>query len=360
MTAIILLNWNGYKDTIECLASLFACAKQDFVWVVVDNGSENESVQEITDYLNRSGKDFSVVKEGERPAFSLQAGQGVVYCLNENYGFAQGNNRGIALVEQLAENKDSQKPAHYLLLNNDTLVEPDFLEKLETFAEKNPQYVALTPQIRYAEPRSRVWNCGGKMIFGLRKYHYGDQNFSAIKQKEYIKISLLTGCALFAKRELLGNPDARLHKKSKKYAQTPPSPTEKTDLLTNRFFFGEEDFDFSLRMQEDGKKMACVLDSVIYHKEGGARARFLSAGYLYMGHFNRFIDVRQHWGSVKFFVWKQLYLPYIAFFLFSKNKMNLKEIVRYQRKLRKESLIFEGVDKELFQKWIYEKNGTAL
>ena len=168
MTAIIILNWNGYKDTIECLASLFACVRQDFVWAVVDNGSENESVREITSFLNDKGKDFSVVKQGEAPSSPLKAGQGIVYCLKENYGFAKGNNLGIALVEQLAANAGSSKPSHYLLLNNDTLVEPDFLEKLETFAHEHPQYVALTPQIRYADPRNRIWNCGGKMFFGLR------------------------------------------------------------------------------------------------------------------------------------------------------------------------------------------------
>lgn len=291
MTAIILLNWNGYKDTVECLASLFACVKQDFIWVVVDNGSENESVQEITSFLNDSGKDFSVVKQGETPSSPLRAGQGIVYCLKENYGFAKGNNLGIALVEQLAANEGSSKPSHYLLLNNDTLVEPDFLEKLETFVREHPQYVALTPQIRYAEPRNRVWNCGGRLFFGLRKYYYLDQDYTTIKQKEYIKINLITGCALFAKRELLGSEG----------------------LLTNRFFFGEEDFDFSLRMQEQGKKMACVLDSVIYHKLGASRDVKKKIKFTYLHYLSRFIDVRQHWNNpLKYAVWKTLYFPYIV------------------------------------------------
>ena len=291
MTAIILLNWNGYKDTVECLASLFACVKQDFIWVVVDNGSENESVKEITSFLNDRGKDFSVVKQGETPSSPLKAGQGIVYCLKENYGFAKGNNLGIALVEQLAANEGSSKPSHYLLLNNDTLVEPDFLEKLETFVREHPQYVALTPQIRYAEPRNKIWNCGGRLFFGLRKYYYLDQDFTTIKQKEYIKINLITGCALFAKRELLGSEG----------------------LLTNRFFFGEEDFDFSLRMQEQGKKMACVLDSVIYHKLGASRDVKKKIKFTYLHYLSRFIDVRQHWNNpLKYAVWKTLYFPYIV------------------------------------------------
>ncbi|MDE5543908.1 MAG: glycosyltransferase family 2 protein, partial [Bacteroidales bacterium] len=263
MTAIILLNWNGYKDTIECLASLFACVRQDFVWAVVDNGSENESVREITAFLNDKGKDFSVVKQGEAPSSPLKAGQGIVYCLKENYGFAKGNNLGIALVEQLTQ--AGEKPSHYLLLNNDTLVESDFLEKLETFAYEHPKYVALTPQIRYAEPRNRIWNCGGKMFFGLRKYLYGEKQVEELEKscharRGFIDINLITGCALFAKRELLRSEG----------------------LLTNRFFFGEEDFDFSLRMQEEGKKMACVLNSVIYHKLGTTHKNFISKKKIYL------------------------------------------------------------------------------
>ncbi len=349
MTAIILLNWNGFKDTIECLASLFACVRQDFVWVVVDNGSENESAREITAFLNDSGKDFSVVKQGEAPSSPLKAGQGIIYCLKENYGFAKGNNLGIALVEQLAANEGSSKPSHYLLLNNDTLVESDFLEKLETFAEKNPQYVALTPQIRCTGNRNLIRNCGGKLVFGLRIYNYRNKPYSTIKEKHFMPISLLTGCALFADRALLGNPDAWLQKKSKCYAARLHSDTETTDLLSNRFFFGEEDFDFSLRMREEGKKMACVLNSIIYHKDGASRKNRIPTG-MYIHHLNRFVDVRQHWNPFKFFVWKLIYMPYIAFALFFRDKVAFKKILRYQKNLWKESLEIDGMDRELFIK----------
>ncbi|MDE6493663.1 MAG: glycosyltransferase family 2 protein [Bacteroidales bacterium] len=355
MTAIILLNWNGFQDTIECLESLFACTKQDFVWAVVDNGSENESVQAITDYLNRRGKDFSVVKEGENPSFSLKAGQGVVYALGENYGFAKGNNMGIALVERLSDNDGADKPAHYLLLNNDTLVEPDFLEKLETFSLKNPQYVALTPQIRRAGNKNIIWNCGGKLVFGLRIYRYENKPYSAIKEKHCMPISLITGCALFVKRELIGFPDAWLQKKSKRYAARPHSQTEATDVLSNRFFFGEEDFDFSLRLQDKKQKMACVLDSVIYHKAGESRKQFLPAGHLYMHHLNRFVDVRQHWHPFKFFIWKLIYMPYISLALLLRDKVSIREIFRYQKNLWKESAELDGMDKALFLRWIFSK-----
>lgn len=219
MTAIIVLNWNGFQDTIGCLETLFACTRQDFVWVVVDNGSTNDSVREITGYLQRQGRDFTLVNEGEKPSFALKAGAGLVYALKDNYGFAKGNNLGIALVESLTE--EGGKPSHYLLLNNDTLVEPDFLARLEDFAATHPQYVALTPQIRYAGNKNLVWNCGGRFPFGLRIYYYENKHFSNIREKHFMPISLITGCALLADRKLIGYPDAWLRKNRN---ATPPVP----------------------------------------------------------------------------------------------------------------------------------------
>ncbi|MDE5761924.1 MAG: hypothetical protein K2H68_00210, partial [Bacteroidales bacterium] len=132
-------------------------------------------------------------------------------------------------------------------------------------------------------------------------------------------------------------------------AQTPLSPTEKTDLLTNRFFFGEEDFDFSLRMQEEGKKMACVLNSVIYHKVGVARKKVDPEKQIYTYYLNRFIDVRQHYSKTMFFFWKALYFPYIRA-LMIRNGITKKETASLLRRLRKESLQKEAVSKEDFLK----------
>lgn len=311
MTAIIILNWNGYRDTCACLSSLFACREQDFFWMVVDNGSSDHSVTEIARFLKREDRPFVEVKEGAVPPDNVSSGYGILYSLKENYGFAKGNNMGIALMENITDN--AHKPSHYLLLNNDTLVEPDFLARLEDFAQKHPQYVALTPQIRYTEPKERVWNCGGKMFFGLPQYLYTDKPYTKIRHQGHIDINLITGCALFVKRELLGKPEERLRQKSERFAQKPLSPTYSTDLLTERFFFGEEDVDFSLRMREEDKQMACVLDSLVYHDCSASQKDFAASRKMCVHYMNRFIDIRQHWNNgFKYLVFKLLYTPYIV------------------------------------------------
>lgn len=310
MTAIIILNWNGYRDTCACLSSLFACRRQDFVWMVVDNGSSDNSVTEISRFLNHENRPFVEVKEGAVPTDNVSPGCGILYSLKENYGFAKGNNLGIALMERITD--EVNKPSHYLLLNNDTLVEPYFLAKLEDFAKQHPQYVALTPQIRYAEPRDVVWNCGGNVVFGFRIHYYEDKPCSQIRKKDWIDIRLITGCALFVKRELLGKSEERLRKKSEHFAQRPLSPTYNTNLLSERFFFGEEDFDFSLRMREENKKMACVLDSLVYHNCSASQKNVAVSSKMYVYYLNRFVDVRQHWNNkFKYLAFKVVYTPYM-------------------------------------------------
>ena len=264
---IIILNWNGADDTLACLNSLLAL-KGSFHALVVDNGSSDDSVERIGQWIG--------VHNGEISCEILP--------LDKNYGFAIGNNKGIAYARKY-------NPDYYLLLNNDTEVTPDFLTKLVTFSQCNPDYRVLTPKIHFFYDKEKIWNCGGKLSLGFRKYYYAGQTDADIKEKEYIPIGFVTGCALFFSPELL-DADGR--------------------LLTERFFFGEEDFEFSMRMQAEGVKMACVLDSVIYHKVGAATNKNMLPGKTYIYYLNRFINVRQHYGKLFFSVWSSLYRPYIV------------------------------------------------
>ena len=319
MTAVIILNWNGYQDTIACLESLMAVDRQDFLWMVVDNGSTDDSIEQIQAFLENRQIPFVFYKEGDDLTSALQARRGVVYALKENYGFAKGNNLGIELVERSVKafGPESFFPEYYLLLNNDTEVEPDFLSKLEDFARNHPEYVALTPQIRYMEPNNLVWNCGGRLVFGLRIYNYDRKPCATIKEKGYIPISLITGCALFARRELLGNPDEGL----RGYVCPDPAALQRPRLLTERFFFGEEDFDF---VSASWSLWLClpVCASV--------------------------------WNPVKFRLWRQVYMPYIAYALHGYG-VSWKEIRQYLKRLWKESTMMDGMDRACFLKWIGEK-----
>ena len=263
MTAIIILNWNGADDTLACLKSL-ADADGDFVVYVVDNGSADDSVSRIQSWIDEHGEvDVRLV------------------ALDRNYGFAMGNNKGLEIAARMS-------PDSYLLLNNDTEVLPDFLVRLQEFSARHPRYRVLTPKINYYYDKHKIWNCGGRLFFGFRKYFYAGCHDSAVKEREYIDISVVTGCALFFSPELLD---------------------EHGHLLTERFFFGEEDFEFSMRMHKSNVHMVCVLDSLIYHKVGASGNRMNRPGKLYLHYLNRFIDVRLHKSVLFYTFWKILNIP---------------------------------------------------
>src|SRR3989344_9330156 len=101
--SIIILNWNGWKDTIECLESLYKITYPNYEVIVVDNGSKDDSVKQIR----------KVIKKNTRLILN-----------KDNSGFAEGNN--VAMRQVLKEKKSK----YVLLLNNDTVVDKNFLEPL--------------------------------------------------------------------------------------------------------------------------------------------------------------------------------------------------------------------------------------
>ncbi len=108
MTAIIVLNWNGYQDTIDCLKSIYHIPS-DFFVVVADNGSTDDSIPQIESFLHTSGIAYSIAQRGDclketpisRSCFLLRNGQ--------NLGFARGNNAALRFCGQyLPEHQQSR------------------------------------------------------------------------------------------------------------------------------------------------------------------------------------------------------------------------------------------------------------
>ncbi len=320
MTGIIILNWNGWQDTLDCVKSLMETNGEEFFLIIVDNGSSNDSIIQLRRLLGEVS-DFKVYYmesiSANAPS-SISNKEIILLNAEYNYGFAKGNNIGLKIAKQYS-------PQYFMLLNNDTLVEPDFLRILVEFIETNSEYSALTPRIAYYSDPKLIWNCGGILKWGFRKYYYGNRPISEIKEKSHIDIEYITGCALFFKSDLI---------KSK-------------NLLTERFFHGEEDIEFSYRMKKSGKKIACVLSSHILHKVGVSLGNKCSIGKIYVHYLNRFIDMRLLMTSLNYSLWKYVYFPYIAYLLHRLN-FSWREICTFIKKLNYESRILDGVSKEKF------------
>ena len=142
---IIVLNWNGKDDTVECLRSLGKIDYPNKQISVVDNASTDDSVE----LIKREFPDVSIIEN------------------ESNLMYAGGNNVGIR--------KALDKKAEYILIiNNDTAVHKDFLKHLMDSALSAGGVGIASPKICYYENAGTIWYAGGFVnFFSGNIYHRG-------------------------------------------------------------------------------------------------------------------------------------------------------------------------------------------
>ena len=214
---IILLNWNGKKDTLECLQSLTKVDYSPFSTIVVDKGSTDDSIVAI------------------RSAFP----QIPVLETGENLGFAGGNNIGIQWA--------LSKPFEWiLLLNNDTIVDPAFLKAYMETAKKIPQAKILGAKIlRYSDPE-RIDHLGGRWNLREAKFESLASGLLDTPIIEYRaeKVDYVCGASLL------------MHK----------SVPNTIGLLETRFFLFWEETDFCFRANRVGLEVWTAPEAKVWHK----------------------------------------------------------------------------------------------
>jgi len=268
---IIILNWNGWRDTFECLKSLSDLAYGNFEIILIDNASKEKT--------RFSRETFPKLKTTQ--------------VFNEyNLGFAGGNNQGI----KMALEGDAD---YVLLLNNDTTVEPDFLSVLVAEAEKNNEAGILGPKILFYDEKRLIWSAGGKItgnftrgeLIGYRQNDSGQYNQT--KEVDYI-----SGTCLLVKKEVI----------------------KKIGLISEDYFLYYEDNDWCQRVRQAGYKCLLVPEAKIYHKASKSTQEF-SYPYIYY-HSRNGLILASRFGS------KTLtYL--ISFWIFAKQVIKL--LVGYKR-----------------------------
>jgi GT2 family glycosyltransferase len=327
---VIVLNWNGAEDTLRCLESLRAQSLRPLRLVVVDNGSQDDSLARIAAWsteqvtYERTEAEAGGREADERRLAQASELQLVVVEARENLGFAAGCNVGIRYA--LKAN------AHYvLLLNNDAVVEPDAIARMLGFLSDHPDYAAVTGQIRYAN-RPVIWNCGGDLTwFGSRRYLYGEQPVDHAPQHGWRRITFITGCAaLFRAATFIEH-----------------------GLLTERFFFGEEDYELSLRLRRAKRPMACTFDAVVRHKVGSSIDRTAPAGALgryYIYYLNRFIDMRDHYPRPVWWLWRWFSLAFALPRLWRARRISGQGMTLLARRLLRDSSTLDGVTRDRFER----------
>ena len=224
--SIIILNWNGLEDTIECLESLKKVTYPDYEAIVVDNASD--------------GNDAQVLKE--RFGGYIQVIQN-----DKNHGCGEGYNIGIRYV--LA----NSQPDYIMIMNNDVVVAPDFLDELIKVAEGDEQIGIVGPKIYYYDYKGRkdvIWSAGGRMQWwSLRIHrHIGEGDDDLPRYQNVTSGDWITGAVLMFRSCL----------------------TEKVGLLNPWYFIGYEDVEFCLKARKQGFKIVYVPAAKVWHKVGAS------------------------------------------------------------------------------------------
>jgi GT2 family glycosyltransferase len=214
---IIVLNWNGLVDTLECLESVGKIDYPNFEVVVVDNGSTDDSPNQIR-------KHFPSV---------------ILFETGKNLGFAEGNNVGIG--HALGHGAE-----YILLLNNDTVVNPQILNSFLDTSLLDPKAGILGAKIYYYSDPERIWYAGGKWDNKTCSFYHIGEGILDDSQQFVTEVAMdyACGCALFIRREVI----------------------EKIGLMEPDFFLLYEETDWCTRAIKAGYKCIYVPKAKVWHK----------------------------------------------------------------------------------------------
>ena len=248
---IVVLNYKNYADTVECLRSLLQIEYDDREIIVVDNDSQNDSLAHIARFLESVGA--TPVWNGDDPPGTAPERERSVFLVQSpgNLGYAAGNNLGIRLA--LAHGA-----GYVLILNNDTVVEPQFLRPMVDYLEAHSAAGAAGPLLLDPEghperhsarrrplPGDLFFTLGvGKKLFPnnrwLRTLTYeGDNDFSGPR-----KIDVLSGSCMLVRSRVFSD----------------------IGLLDEGTFLFEEEYIFHERLRAAGLTAAVVPASRVVHK----------------------------------------------------------------------------------------------
>lgn len=222
--SIITLNWNGLEDTTECLESLKKVTYPNYEVIVVDNGSEGNDAQVLKD---KFGDYIQLIQN------------------DKNYGFGEGFNTGIRYV--LA----NSQPKYILIVNNDVVVDSNFLDELVRVAEGDERIGIVGPKIYYYDYEGRkdiIWSAGGKIRQWALKIHrqIGENDEDLPKYQYATSVDWITGAVLMFKSRV----------------------TEKVGLLNPWYFVGHEEIEYCLKARKHGFKIVYVPTAKAWHKVG--------------------------------------------------------------------------------------------
>jgi len=208
--SIIIVNWNGGEDIIECLKSVKDFDYPDYETIVVDNGSTDNSVEEI----KRAFPDVKLILTYKNPGYS--AG------VNVGLGAASGG--------------------YILLLNDDAVAARSILKDLVEAMESDPSVGIAAPMILYHSEPDKLWSAGMRLHF----LGYASSIGKGLNKERFNKPSFVdyVSCALMIKKEVI----------------------DKIGVWDPEYFLYYDDVDYCLRAKNAGYKTMYVPSPTVWHK----------------------------------------------------------------------------------------------
>ena len=219
----VIVNWNGWKDTLRCLDSVLKIRYPEYRVIVIDNGSENNSAERIEHWIQQ--------QKGKTDTSPF-----VLIRLKKNMGFAGGNNIGIKYALK-------EKANYVVLLNNDTVVPATLLENLLKVAEEDPAIGIVGCRILQMEGCDKIQHAAQRRI-PWRGFVRKDLRFNS----GVVEVNSVTGCIMFVNSKVF----------------------HEVGLLNEKYFMYMEDVDFCYRAQREGWKLKIDLDTSIWHRHSGS------------------------------------------------------------------------------------------
>ncbi len=221
LVSIIILNYNKYNFTIDCLESLTNQTYRNFEVILVDNHSRNELYLEFKKSLSPFYEKLKLKLIRNK----------------KNLFFVSGSNRAIKISQG----------EYICLLNYDVIVSPDYIKKMVDFLEKKSDAGMITPKIKIFKDKKILWNTGAYLNFrsaivignrGYLEYDPLDLKYNNIET-----IGFAPGTAVFIKKKVI----------------------DEIGLMDEIFFMYHEDPDWNLRAQMKGYKSYYVPTTTVFH-----------------------------------------------------------------------------------------------
>lgn len=282
---VIILNWNGKEDTIECIESVRNMIYPNYEILIVDNGST----------------------DGSQEAFRQKYPDIILIESAENFGFAEGNNIGI----RYALKKGTK---YILLLNNDIVVDRTFLDELVKQAEMEQKVGIVGPKIYFYHEPNKIFSAGVKINLWTGGASLIWHNQIDKGQLEDVKeVAYVPGAAILIKKGVI----------------------EKIGLLDAKYFFYYEEADWCARAKKAGYSVICVPKAKIWHKISSTAKKIKGFSLYYLTR-NRFLFMKKNSTKIQF-------LSFLSYFFTKDAMLTTASLIFLYRDLRLLKIFYKGI-----------------